>query len=98
MANGELCEAIKGRRLLRLRYDGFERVVEPHLVGRARAGGVILNAYQVRGGSVSGEEEGWKLFRLDGIEDPVVLDETFPGPRDGYVAHDRSVQEVYCRL
>ena len=61
------CEALRDGKCLELRYDGFVRVVEVHAVGRSKANRLLIRVWQVRGGSVSGEPAGWKLFALDEI-------------------------------
>ena len=50
-----------------LRYHSFERMVEPYAYGRDKSGDEILRCYQISGGSVSGEKEGWKLLKVGEI-------------------------------
>jgi len=72
-------QAINEKRLLEFDYDGFQRIVEPHVYGRKNEEDAIL-VYQKRGQSSSGIL-GWKRMKLKGITDMTVLDETFPGIR-----------------
>jgi hypothetical protein len=52
MCNGEvICEAIRGKNLLRFNYQSHDRIVEPHLLGQDSSGNEILSGYLV-GGSV----------------------------------------------
>lgn len=67
-----IIRAISRRRLLRLNYHCYSRIVEPYAVGEARDGRTVLVAWQVSGGSESGPALGWHTFDLDGI---VGLDE-----------------------
>jgi hypothetical protein len=78
----QLRAAITGKHLVRLRYHGDRRVVEPHDYG-VRKGVERLLIYQLRGVSrpASGRESGWRLLEVSKIDDCEVLDETFPGSR-----------------
>jgi len=71
--------AITEKKLLELDYDGYHRIVEPHLYGRKNKKSGIL-AYQLRGQSSDGEL-GWKRMHMKKIANIRVLDETFPGIR-----------------
>jgi hypothetical protein len=57
MPTDTACQALRSRRRLELRYDGFARCVEVHAVGFTKAGHAVLRGWQVRAG--------WKLMRLD---------------------------------
>ena len=57
-----IAEAIRTQHLLTFNYDGYMRTVEPHTYGTDRKGNRALRAYQVGGGSESGERVGWKIF------------------------------------
>ena len=91
-------DAIVGMRRLSFIYQGYTRVVEPHLFGIDCTGHFALSCYQVRGGSHSGLSSGWKHCRLDGIEVPHLLDERFSGPRPDYNAWDTHFVRVFCRI
>jgi hypothetical protein len=71
--------AIEHRRLIRLRYRGKERVVEPHDYGIHNAS-VKLLGYQV-GGSSSGRLPNWRWMETALISDLRLLEQTFPGGR-----------------
>jgi hypothetical protein len=87
-----ITEAIEDRRLLAVRYDPGERVVEPHAYGQSSVGNELIRAYQTRGASNSGEPVGWKLLRVDKIERVRMLDEHFPGPRPEYRRNDSAMK------
>ena len=71
--------AIEQTRMLRLRYHGKSRIVEPHDYGEHN-GIVKLLAYQV-GGSSSGRLPNWRWMETSLISDAQLLDRTFPGGR-----------------
>ena len=71
--------AIEQTRLLRLRYRGKDRIVEPHDYGQHN-GVIKLLTYQV-GGASSGPLPNWRWMETDLISDAEQLDQTFAGRR-----------------
>jgi hypothetical protein len=96
--NDIICEAIEKKRLLQFSYDDLTRIVEPHLLGRKTSGKDALSAYLVEGYTESDREPYWRSYSIEKMEFPVMLDETFPGARDGYNPNDKTMEEIYCRL
>lgn len=90
--------AIQGRNLLSFMYDGFRRVVEPHAFGVDTKGHMALRAYQVSGGSKSGDNVGWKLFHIDEMLGVSVLPQTFVVPRPGYKRGDKAFSRITTQL
>lgn len=90
--------AIQERKLLSFVYDGFERTVEPHTYGTDTKGHLALRAYQVGGGSESGNYIGWKLFHVHDMHGMNVRPQTFPGPRPGYKRGDRAFVSIRAQL
>ncbi len=74
-----LWTAIELRRLLRLRYQNKERIVEPHDYG-LHNGSVKLLGYQI-GGASRHTLPNWRWRETDRISDLQILDQTFPGGR-----------------
>ena len=96
--NVVICDAIRARRLLRFVYDGYERVVEPHLYGVNSAGHEAIRAYLVRGWSASETSPGWRMYLIDRMHDVAALAESFDGPRGEYNPDDSQMVRVYCRI
>ena len=93
-----ICDAIAARRLLMFAYGGAVRVVEPHLCGRTTADHDALSAWMRSGWSRADPEGGWRMFRLDAIEDLQALPETFDGARPDFNPEDPHFVEIYCRV
>ena len=93
-----IANAIRHRRLLRFSYDGYLRTVEPHAYGTDRKNRYLLRAYQVAGGSGSGEYVGWKLFREDEMVAITETSDTFTGPRPDYKRGDRAIHRIIEEL
>jgi hypothetical protein len=73
--------AIAHKRLIKVRYHGNLRTVEPHDYGVYK-GSERLLVYQLRGATRSRQDAtGWRLLDLNKIEECIVLDETFRGSR-----------------
>ena len=96
--NALVCDAIRARRLLRFVYDGYERVVEPHLHGINTAGHEMLSCWLVGGWRRSEAAPGWRNYLVRDMVDVHVLAEGFAGARDGYNPHDDAFRQVYCRV
>ena len=93
-----ICNAIREQRLLAFTYGGYRRVVEPHTYGSDGKGHLALRAYQVEGGSETGEQVGWKLFHVDKIGGLQMLDHTFAHARAGYRQGDPAFRDIQCQL
>lgn len=96
--NELICDAIGARRLLRFIYEGYERVVEPHLYGINVASHEALSAYLVSGWSASSPEPGWRNYLAQQMHDVHVLDAPFAGPRPEYNPDDPAFRQIFCRL
>lgn len=93
-----ICHAIGERQLLMFGYGGAVRVVEPHVYGRNTAGHEALSAWMRPGWSRSDPEGGWRMFRLDGIEQLQSLPERFESARPGYNPDDPHFADIFCRV
>ena len=88
--------AIDQRRLMRLRYQNKERIIEPHDYGE-RKGVVTLLAYQT-GGASSGRLPNWRWLDASGISDAEILDRTFPGGRQVPTGNHHAWDKLYARV
>lgn len=77
--DGMFRKAICEKRLLKIEYDTYCRIVESHVYGRKNGKDGILS-YQIRGKSSSGIL-GWKRMYSPKITNMRVLRERFPGKR-----------------
>ncbi|SOD92523.1 hypothetical protein [Caenispirillum bisanense] len=92
------CEALNAGKRLRVVYDGETRIIEVHAVGVSTANNECMRVWQVEGGSVSGEEVGWKLMTLSKVTKHQLLEEASQAPRPGYKKGDSHMKEIYCQL
>lgn len=93
-----ICDAIGRKRVLEFYYDGYPRSVEPHACGNDTKGNDVVRAYQISGGSESGEYVGWKLFKLSKMNYMEISTTTFAGPRPDYKRGDSAMRVIYCQL
>ncbi len=89
-------KAIEQRRMLRLRYHGKERILEPHDHGILN-GAVQLLGYQVGGGS-SRPIPNWIYMKTGEIIDLEVLDQTFPGGRPTPTGNHTRWDKLFIRV
>ena len=93
----KICFAIKNKLRLKIKYNGTERIIEPHAFGLDKRG-EKLRAFQVSGFSVSGKPSGWKLFKCEDINSIVELTEYFE-VRPGYNhSGDRQIPNILCMI
>ena len=90
--------AIRNRQLLSFNYDGFRRLVEPHTYGIDSKGHPALRAFQVSGGSESGETTGWKIFHEQQMQGTSGVAQTFVGPRPDYKRDDKAFRVIHAQL
>ncbi len=96
--NSIVCDAIRARRLLRFVYDGYERIVEPHIYGINTANHEVVSAYLVGGWSASAPSPGWRNYLIHEMDDIHALSEGFTKTRPEYNPSDRHLRQVFCRL
>lgn len=94
--NPLLWKAIEEARLIRLRYQNRERIVEPHDYGILN-GKIMLLAWQV-GGSSSSPLPGWRWMEVEMISDIQLLNKTFPGGRPAPSGKHHAWEKVFIRV
>jgi predicted DNA-binding transcriptional regulator YafY len=86
-------DAIRRRRVVRLRYAGHERTVEPHALGHTTSGKRALLAWQIAGGSHREPPNGWRTFLLSAIERCEPTERTF-SPRPDFRREKSGLRDV----
>jgi hypothetical protein len=98
--------AIKGRNLIRIKYDGEYRIVEPYLIGELYdkfQNHLIEGVYALRAWFVSGyssqnldikEGDGWRIYHLQKIEKLEILVETNLKIRPFYDKYDKNFKRI----
>lgn len=94
----DIVAAIQNKQLLRFRYDGHVRTVEPHIYGIDGKGHLALSGYQISGGSESGQSVGWKLFHIENISNSIALKKHFSRARPDYNRNDPVFASVVAQL
>ena len=90
-----IVDAIKGRKVVVIYYDGDEpggrgiREVEPVALGKSKAGNLVMRGWDREGASHTGYKgeqplPGWRLFRLDKILSNKPTGEVYNEPKPGY--------------
>jgi len=96
-AGERLVLAILEHRVVSLRYQGRDRLVEPHLLGLHEAGEPLLVAYQTGGTSRSGAVPGWRTFITTSIDAVEITEEQFPQPRSDLNVAAHRMLEIFAR-
>ena len=92
-----ILKAIDEIRLLRFRFGGKERIVEPHDYG-IHQGVVRLFVYQVGGQSSSGPLPAWRLMDVPKMSEVEMLAQTFPGSRGDSSQQHREWDRIFARV
>jgi hypothetical protein len=95
-ANAEIVrDAILRLRVLRLRYGGFVRLVEPHALGLTAGGHPAMLAWQIEGRSRTAPPLGWRTFILSETHDVQLTVRGF-ARRPGYHRARSGLREIEC--
>jgi hypothetical protein len=98
LSGGErLVLAILDHRMVRIRYQGRDRLLEPHLMGLHEAGEPLLVAYQTGGDSRSGDLPGWRTFITTSIDTVEITEERFAEPRSDLSVSAHNMLEIFAR-
>jgi hypothetical protein len=94
MFNPVICQAIEGRRVLQITYEGKIRLVEPHAYGIDEEDHELLRAWQL-----SPLPDDWRTFSVDKAAYIAIADIRFSQPRPGYKRNDAAMRKrIYCQL
>ena len=94
--NPLLWNAIQEKRLIRVRYKGRDRVVEPHDYG-IHKGLIKLLGYQVAGSS-SHKLPSWRWMEQDLMSDIEMLNRTFAGGRPTESGKHHNWDKLFIRV
>ncbi len=94
--NPLLWKAIEERRLIRVRYNNRERIIEPHDYG-VHKGVVKLLAYQVAGSSKH-KLPNWRWLEEDSMSDIELLNERFGGGRPSDSGEHHRWEKLFIRV
>lgn len=95
----DICEAVEGRRLLRVRYKDRTRILEPYLIGEYADARRFVLAWLVRCEDDPARTPGWQHYLVAQMQALEVLHEKFDGERDGYnPVSDSRVHHVLCSV
>jgi len=90
--------SVRAMKVMTLIYSGHKRIVEPYSYGLTSLGNAVLRCYQVKGGSVSGQSQGWKLMKTALIGKMIVEDIDFEGTREGYNPNDSMMKTIFAAV
>lgn len=89
--------ALAARRLVKFKYHGHTRVVEPHALGRVTGDRLALLGWQVSGGSGSGPTPDWRTFVLAEMSSLKIQPGRFT-PRPEYDAATSQLKEIEAEV
>lgn len=91
-------EAIEHRHLMQFTYEGYFRIIEPHMYGSDADGVDLLCGFQLAGADELGKHNGWHKFEVAKISDLTCLATRYPGPRPPYRLHSKTFKRIYCQV
>lgn len=89
----QIVGAIQRRIVLRVTYDGTERLIVPHAYGVDESGLEVLYGWEA-----AGAEPGWRYFRIDRIRGVEATAERFIRPQPDYERGRPPLMPVFARL
>ena len=96
--NPVLTLAIQQRRVLKLRYYGHDRVVEPYAYGLDARGDALLLCYQRSGRGIAGKSEGWLIVPLHEVVAVNEMNECYQILRDGYRRDAPTMHSIFAQV
>lgn len=87
-----IINVIDNKQVVRIKYkDNFYRDLEIYDYGTTKTGRQAISAYQINGGSQSGERSGWKIFFLDDIQNIIITQKQFTSPRPKWNPNENKI-------
>lgn len=81
----EIIDAIRAQLVVCFVYHDQPRQVNPHALGRVQPDNkIVLHGWQTAGGTNHGKPPCWGYFRLEEIQDLLVIGETFADAQPDY--------------
>jgi len=96
--NDQIIAAINSRNVIEFEYDGKTRKAEPYCYGLSQKQTEVLRAYQLAGYSLSGEQEGWKMFSVSKIGNLQETGDKFEPSRSGYNPRDKAIASIFAAI
>lgn len=98
MLAGIIAKAMADGVCINFDYDGKNRTVEAHALGRStKDGSLVMRGYQTDG-EASRPVPGWSLFSLDKIEAIEIQYDGSDAPREGYKMGDKQMDPVLVEI
>jgi predicted DNA-binding transcriptional regulator YafY len=91
-----ISDAIRGRKVLTVRYRNTNRVVEPYLLYETKDGEVTLHGWQVSGGSRLRAD--WCNLRISEISNATPTGQVYTQPHQGYKPSSSQFHLVLCSV
>lgn len=86
-------DAMESHQTLTIRYDGEDRLIEPHTLGVTKAGSLALRAYEVS------PSDNFRLYKVEKIDSFVFpLRQASEAPRHGFVRGDSAMIHIFKEL
>lgn len=94
-----ICNAIENRLVIKFKYDGEIRIVEPFVLGYHKdTKNLVLRSYRVGGYSKSDREPPWRLFDTNNISELEVTTTNAQSNREYYNRNDKHMSEILCNV
>lgn len=88
-----LGRAIEERRLVAFDYQACRRTLEPHRLGYGRGGTLLLQSWVA-----DVDRPSWRLFEVDRIRNPILLETRFDSLRPALVMEERRFLRILAEV
>ncbi|AWC25549.1 hypothetical protein CO731_05047 [Aminobacter sp. MSH1] len=100
MHQGTLCDAIKGKNVITIRYDDdiLERTFAPYIVYRSTKNNVLVAGYQINNPAEPFENNEWRNLTVDKLKAISITNDTFRVDVEFDPFHERYRGRVICHV